>query len=355
MTRLCALRSIVHAAARGLLALLIGGAAFAETTASCPPVAQAPTAETTTSCPPVAQALTAETTTSCPPVAQAPTAEQVQSGQRDARDRGFLWRITRDGRSSYLFGTVHVARPEWMYPGPRVAEAMHASDTFALELDLLDPEITRRLIAGLAAQPRTALPEPVRERLRRLAAAECVPAEALAGLSPEMQVLTLISLAGRRAGLDPAFGIDTFLSGWAHAQHKDVVSLETPELQLKALQMGSAQATVEFVERALDDLAPGSARDAMLRVAQVWADADLAALASYESWCECLKTAADRAVMARLLDDRNPALADGIAALHASGKRVFAAVGALHFTGPLGLPRLLEQRGYRVERVSYRR
>ena len=58
--------------------------------------------------------------------------------------------------------------------------------------------------------------------------------------------------------------------------------------------------------------------------------------------------------MARLLDARNPALAEGIDALHASGRRVFAAVGALHFIGPLGLTALLGQRGYRVERVAYR-
>jgi uncharacterized protein YbaP (TraB family) len=32
---------------------------------------------------------------------------------------------------------------------------------------------------------------------------------------------------------------------------------------------------------------------------------------------------------------------------------VFAAVGSLHMTGPKGLPRLLGQRGYTVERVKF--
>ena len=65
-----------------------------------------------------------------------------------------------------------------------------------------------------------------------------------------------------------------------------------------------------------------------------------------------MKTRSDRAAMTRLLDDRNPALADAIDALHASGKRLFAAVGSLHMVGPGGLPARLAQRGYRVEHIT---
>ena len=39
----------------------------------------------------------------------------------------------------------------------------------------------------------------------------------------------------------------------------------------------------------------------------------------------------------------------------ATGKRVFAAVGALHMIGPTALPSLLAARGYRVERVEFAR
>ena len=55
--------------------------------------------------------------------------------------------------------------------------------------------------------------------------------------------------------------------------------------------------------------------------------------------------------MKRLLDDRNPASPTRIDALHAGGQRVFAAVGSLHMIGPNGLPALMGERGYRVERI----
>lgn len=300
--------------------------------------------------------LLAQGAASCPPTAQVPTQQQVQAGWRDARDHGFLWRVRRDGRDSFLFGTVHVGRAEWVYPGPGVMRALTASDTVALELDLIDPDIQRRLASNLAAPPASAarlaaLPAPLQQRLHRQFEVACLPAPAMAALTPEMQVITLATLVGRRDGLDPSYGIDLFLAAWAHAEKKTVVSLETPELQAGLLRSDSMAERIKFVQSTLEQLESGSARPQLSRLTQAWAEGNLSELASYRDWCECLQTDADRTAMARLVDDRNPALADSITALHDAGKRVFAAVGSLHMTGPRGLPELLAQRGFSVERI----
>ena len=292
----------------------------------------------------------------CPPTAQAPSAEQVRAGMSAARDHGYLWRIEKNGRRSYLYGTLHVAKLAWMFPGPLVARALDATDTLALELDMQDAGVQQRLADALAeslsASAASKLPESLRRRLARLAEAECLAPLALAGLAPELQLVTLMSLAGRRDGLDPAHGIDLFLSDFGHAARKTVVSLETPAVQLRALLMADATERLSFVERSLDELESGRARPQLARIVQVWAAGDLATLTRYEEWCECMQTPADRSAMARLLDERNPALADGIDALHASGKSVFAAVGSLHMIGAGGLPALLARRGYRVEHIT---
>ena len=291
----------------------------------------------------------------CPPTATEPTSTQLQAGAAAARDRGFLWRLRRDGRESWLYGTVHVARFEWMFPGPLITTALKASDTIALELDVLDPDIQQRMAQGMSASAVTPLPERLQQRLRRQAEAACLDPAALARVSPEMQVATLETLIGRRDGLDPSYGIDVMLAGWARDAGKPVVSLETPELQLATIAMSTPAETIEFVDGALAEMETGRAAPALKRVAQVWADGDLRMLLRYESWCDCVKTPADRAALVRLLDDRNPALADSIAALHGSGQRVFAAVGSLHMIGPLGLPALLARRGFTVEAVAFAR
>jgi hypothetical protein len=38
---------------------------------------------------------------SCPATPALPTIEQLQVGMRTARNRGFLWRISKNGRNSY--------------------------------------------------------------------------------------------------------------------------------------------------------------------------------------------------------------------------------------------------------------
>ena len=286
-------------------------------------------------------------------MAQQLAAEQIQSGMQGARDHGFLWRVRKGDHSSYLYGTVHVARLPNMFPGPSVVQAVRDSDTVALELDLLDPDIQARLREGMTQHTPIALPDALAQRLAKRVEFECLPVNALGNLSPEMQVTALAALAGRRDGIDPAYGIDNFLAGFARGGSKRTVSLETPEQQLSLLKMPTPEATIEFVDAAVTELETGRTLQTLQRILKVWTEGDDVDLARYESWCNCTPLESERLLMKRLLDDRNPGLADGINALHEAGRRVFAAVGSLHMIGPLGLPALMAQRGYQVERVRY--
>jgi uncharacterized protein YbaP (TraB family) len=301
----------------------------------------------------VAPAVPPPSTADCPPVAAALAPERVQEGMRDARDHGFLWRVSKDGRTSFLYGTIHAARLEWMFPGPNVRDALAESDTLALEIDPLDPGVQARLVAGMRAQPVVPLSDALARRMAVQMTQQCVDAAAFAKVSPELQIAAISALAGRRDGIDPAYGIDVVLAAYSRGLAKPVISLETPESQIEALQMPTPAARDEFVDGALAELENGRVRPLLIRLATAWADGDWAAMSTYDGWCECVRTPLEVAFMKRLLDDRNPALAASIDALHTSGKRVFAAVGTLHMTGPLGLPTLLQQRGYKVEQGHY--
>lgn len=288
----------------------------------------------------------------CPPTPVKPTPEMMQAAMRNAGDHGFLWRITKGGRTSFLYGTMHVAKPEWMFPGPNVMQALRGTDTMALELDMLDPDIQGRMNKGMAALHGVALPEPLIKRMRQQADALCVPYETLAKAPPELQVAVLGMMVARWEGLDASFAIDEVLAGIGHGTKKSMVSLETPELQLKTLLMKTPQETAEYVRDSLDEMESNRSRAQLRRLSQAWANADYGVMERFPEWCECLDTATERGVMKRMLDDRNPAMADHIDALHQSGKRVFAAVGSMHMFGAAGLPALMAKRGYKVERVD---
>ncbi len=290
----------------------------------------------------------------CPPPATAPTPEQLADGVRHAVDSGLLWKATKDGRTVYLYGTIHVARLAWAFPGPHVAQAVRASDVIALELDMTNPEVLahlRQAIVRRADAP--ALPEALQRRMRAQMDAACIAAETLATLRPEMQAVTLEVMAGRQSGLYADYGIDGVLAGMGRALKKPIRSLETPESQTRLLVSDDPAQTQTTVAAVMDELEGGKSPQMLARLAGDWQRGDLDDLGSYASWCDCLDTPEQRADFVKLVDERNPLMADKIVQWHAQGTSLFVAVGSLHMLGRVGLPALLKARGFDVERVAF--
>ena len=103
----------------------------------------------------------------------------------------------------------------------------------------------------------------------------------------------------------------------------------------------------------LDEMEGGKGAALLQRLAGDWRRGDLDDLDAYASWCGCLRTAEQRADFAKLVDERNPPMADRIVQWHDEGRVLFVAVGSLHMIGPAGLPALLKARGFAVERVAF--
>ena len=290
----------------------------------------------------------------CPPLATTLTRDEIIDGMRHAVDSGLLWKATKDGRSLYLYGTIHVAQRDWMFPGPHVIKAIQASDTVALEIDPTDPDIVARLQKAILNGPGTpTLPEALQRRLLARMAAACVAPEALGKMRPEMQAVSVEVLEGRSLGLYPDYGIDMFLAGLARGLNKPIRSLETPESQAALLVSDDPAVTARSVGELLDELEAGKDPAMLHRLADDWQRGDLADLSAYASWCDCLSTEQQRADFVKIVDERNPLMADKIVQWHAQGRSLFVAVGSLHLIGRLGVPELLKARGFQVERVSF--
>jgi len=288
----------------------------------------------------------------CPAPPQMSAPEALQKAMRDATDHGFLWKLTRDGHSSYLYGTLHIGQLSISLPGPALRAALAATDTLALEIDLTDPATQQEMARELAAWPSHPLPEALKARLKRHAAQACgiAPAQ-LESLPPTMQVITLGLLDARRAGYEPAYAQELVLSGFAHTAKRRIVSLETAQIQVHALMPPDGDSEAATVESGLDALEHDRSREQARQIIDTWAGSAIDRLEHYPEWCECTETSEDKAAMRRMLDDRNPQIARHIAALHAQGLKVLAAVGSLHMIGTTSLPRLLAADGFTVERI----
>jgi uncharacterized protein YbaP (TraB family) len=286
----------------------------------------------------------------CPPEAQALSPQLFSQAAAQARDRGYLWRISKGQHSSYLYGTLHVGRAAWMAPGPLTRQALREINVLGMELDPFDPAVGEGMGAVLR-QPARALPAALQARLAARWQAECLEAQALGSGAPEMHAYSLMLAAGRREGLDAMYGTEILLSVLARSMARPVVSLESVALQLQALLARSDAEAQAMVKDVLDDLDTGRVRSVLLRSAAAWERSDLADMENYVQWCECLNTEMDRVLMKRVLDDRNPGLAARIDEIHRSGSRLFAGVGALHMVGPGGLPARMAALGYQVQRL----
>jgi uncharacterized protein len=295
---------------------------------------------------------------SCPPPLPAVPPSTASATNTAAKDHGLLWRVSRDGRTSYLFGTLHVGKPAWSRLGPQLTAAMAQSDALALEVDPSDPGLADALAAALplaaASASNTAeLTPALQARLTKAYQRACVEPQGLVRLHPVLQVTTLAVLQARWLGADSAFASEQLLAALARSRGLAVVSLETPALQVQALVPGDAVEAEKVLTQGLTQLEQSGGRRVLARLLSSWESGDLVSLENFAAWCECVSSAEERAFYRRLNDDRNPALADGIEAQHQQGQRVLAAVGALHMTGPQSLPRLLAQRGFTVERVAF--
>ena len=281
----------------------------------------------------------------CPPSVVVPTQEELAEAGRSARDHGALWRFEKDGRSGYLYGTIHIGNLEWAMPGPTIGRALRDADTIAIEADPGDPATG----AGMAApqKPREApsLPPELISRLRGQAARACEPWESLEAMPPLLMVTRLTLLDARWDGLHANYSIETVLASFARKTGKNLVTLETVAIQRAAIVRGSpAQQTVE-VDQRLTALEDGSARKAMAVIANAWARGDLDTLARLYEPPDA------RAALGRMAGSRNPAIAARIDELHRDGRRLFAAAGVLHMVGDAPLQKLLAERGFTIERV----
>ncbi|EFI60137.1 MULTISPECIES: TraB/GumN family protein [Comamonas] len=295
----------------------------------------------------------AEPAASCPPPFSPPTPAEVQAMAPHMQDRGLLWRVQDGERTSWLYGTLHVGKREWILPGRTIVRSMYGADLLALELDVLNPQVMQQLIDGFQARvDAPALPAELEARLAQHRKQAC--AEHLSTQRPDAQLLGLVSQLGRKQGLVAEFGADLLLAGMAHALHKPVLGLESAQTQLEELLSDDPLEVQESVRDGLDQLDDPKAPEILQQLANIWASGNETQLENYADWCDCIKTERDRLKYARLMDGRNPGMADGIVRQLQQGKTVFAAVGALHMIGPKGLPELLRQKGYQVERVSFK-
>jgi uncharacterized protein len=293
----------------------------------------------------IAQAQTSNTDNACPPSPLPLEQQMAYIEKTPAKNAGFLWRLEKDGRTSWLYGTMHLNHIDYAKPGQQIMMGMRQSDVLAVEMNVNEP---KQAPANFKLQT-FALSNTQLERLRKAYAKDCLPANAHQ-VGHAFSTLQLSVTQAQRQGLLSGYSPDSRLAQIAKRTNKPIIELETFEQHIKALTPASQSEFDELLESNLTLFESGKMQLSVTQVNKAWRENNWPVIVKLEAEAR----AETPKFAARLLDDRNDLMAQKIDALHQDGKRVFVAVGAMHMAGKTALPKLLQDKGYAVTYVPLR-
>lgn len=264
-----------------------------------------------------------------------------------------LWRLADEDTTIYVFGTVHLLRPELEWRTDTIDEAISSADKIVFEVDMTSPEAQRAIATdflqrGMYEDGRTLkeVLEPDDEAVISAAFDSLgVPLDAMNTFEPWMASVNLGVMKLVNDGYDPNSGVETVIQEEAAASGKSFGYLEVISQQTDAFDLlpEAEQITMLYQSALLLDESP---RMLDLLVDE-WADGDVNGIAKLVANPDGYGFT--EAGYEALLVKRNAAWVPQIEAMLDEPGSVFIAVGAGHLAGPDSVITMLRDKGYTVE------
>ena len=259
-----------------------------------------------------------------------------------------MW-VIRDADSTiYLFGTVHVLRPETAWGSPRLEAAFDSADQVYFEIDNPnDQAALLPLIREHGVSPDRPLTHLIStgdlNRLHLAASTIGSSAAQMDVFRPWLAALTLSVAPLIEAGYDPNSGVELVLRERALANGQTVKGLETIDQQVRIMAGFSEPAQLAYLRATLASFDEGPA--ALDRLVDAWAAGDVPAMNAIFS-SEMSESGPE--VYRSMLTDRNRQWAGQIKTLLDGEGVIFIAVGAAHLMGEGRVQDFLAERGVTV-------
>ena len=266
--------------------------------------------------------------------------------------RGFLWEVRKGKQVAWLFGTIHVGRPEF-YPLPpsRLAQLKRAQ-AIVLEADISDSARAIAATQKYAVYPEGApglenrLTPEMRQRIEAVLARNQLDPVPMMRMKPWMLANVLALFEAAQAGYMPALSVEAYLLRVAKSDGKQVLEFEGIEQQFELFEQAPWATQIAFLDEALKAVETRGARRELNRIVQAWETADRASLERLLVEMRAQSSAGSRFTVDTILLGRHPQMVRKIETMMSDGKAYMFAVGALHLVGPQGLVEMLRARGY---------
>ena len=277
--------------------------------------------------------------------------ENIRGSSETSITGSSVWKVTKNGKSLYLGGSVHILRAK-DFPLPKEYDyAFSKSEVQVLEADteqMNDPELTQYLLSQMflpeGVSIASLLEPEVYDHLTQVCSEYGIPIYNVAKIKPSMLVTTLTMLQIEKLGFNEK-GIDDYFLTKAKKEKKPVLFLESVQTQIDMFVSLGEGYENEFVSYSLLDMEhTEEALEVMLfewRRGQIGTNEETL-IEMRDEWPQMYKV---------LFTDRHDAWIPQIEKFIASGKVHFVIAGLLHMHGQDGLRQRLEKLGYTVEQV----
>lgn len=262
-----------------------------------------------------------------------------------------LWAIKDKDSTIYLFGTVHVLKPETQWRSAKITKAFTEADDLVLEIADSDSKAMQPLMLRYGVDHATPLSRKLSPesyaKLRTAAEGMGLAPAIIDIMRPWMAALTVSLTPLLQAGYDPESGVEKLLTTDARAAGKPISALETAEQQVRFFADMTPDQERELLESTLADIDEGPAKvDALVAA---WATGDQPEI-ERQMVDEMQRDYPD--VYQLLLVARNKDWAGQLKTKLAGSGVSFVAVGAGHLAGPDSVQAQLATLGIKAEVVE---
>lgn len=277
----------------------------------------------------------------------------AEAALADSDVKPALWVLKDDDTTIYLFGTIHVLRPDIKWQNETIIGALDRSQELLLEIPLPEDEREMAQVAlkfavnnGKPSFMSKLTADEVAAYTAALAGHD-IPAAALNNFKPWYVATILSTLPLMKAGYDPKQGVEMQLSQSAKSAGKKISALETVERQLSIFDSLSEETQIRYLNEVVDS------HDEILSTVDIlvanWAAGNTEDLG--ELLNQSLEGTPELANA--LLAKRNENWAMQLQNKLQTPGHIFVAAGAGHFSGEDSVQHYLAKRGLKVERVIY--
>jgi uncharacterized protein YbaP (TraB family) len=259
-----------------------------------------------------------------------------------------LWIVKDKDSTIYLFGTVHILRPDTAWRSPKIEAAFNAADELWLEIPDVS-SLSAQLVGGFFTLRYGLSPSrPLSSRLTReeyaildkAARTAGFTAQSLNAFRPWLASMLIQTSSMVEGGFDANSGVEMKLTASSRTRKIPVKGFETIEQQLRIFADLPEEDELAMLRETLETFAEGA--EGLDDIVSEWIEGDVAAI---EKMVVADMLRESPAVYDALLKNRNANWAAKIEEMLKGSGVAFVAVGAAHLVGPHSVQAHLKARG----------